>query len=233
MSRPTPAPPARPGPRLRAGHRRAELHPFVCAPGTGLPRSSPDPCVAHRACCGAVGERRSLPASLGTLGPPLNARSPPRVWFKDSSGQLPHPRHHRCGSWGPGPFVLLRVPMGLLAGCGRSAAGLCRHVDISTVVHRGRSPSTCCPLDLPARSPPRAPTATDDRGDATVRWGRMPGRARIPAGQTHMEGSAAAAGMPVAPGRWRRTGRRGEMATTRSPQPVHISGDNSSTCRPW
>ena len=39
--------------------------------------------------------------------------------------------------------------MPLLADCGRSASSCCRHVDISTVVHRGHRPSTTCPLSTP------------------------------------------------------------------------------------
>ncbi len=51
--------------------------------------------------------------------------------------------------------MLVGAGMTLLADCGRSASPCCRHVDISTVVHRRRRPSTICPRLPPGLSPGR------------------------------------------------------------------------------
>jgi hypothetical protein len=59
--------------------------------------------------------------------------------------------------------------MTLLADCGRSPSSCCRHVDISTVVHRHHQPSTICPRLPPCPSPGRTQFAEES----------SPGRARV------------------------------------------------------
>src|SRR4051812_43133634 len=77
------------------------------------------------------------------------------MWFEKFWVEVLHPRHHTCGSWGPGPFSQVRCPPALLARCGRSASSCCRHVDNSTAVHSDRRSSTSTPLVAPCSSPCR------------------------------------------------------------------------------
>jgi hypothetical protein len=119
--------------------------------------------------------------------------------------------------------------IGMLANCGWSAFSCCRHVDISTAVHRRRRPSTRCPLRLPWLSPaiPRPPPAGIVR---TV--GQRPRNGRKP-----RSGAVWMAMQRIAPGPAPERDRSAAVtssdpAATRSPQAVHIPGDNFSMCRP-
>jgi hypothetical protein len=96
------------------------------------------------------------------------------MWFKKFWVEVLHPRHHTCGSWGPGPFPQVRAPPGLLARCGRSPSSCCRHVDNSTAVHSDRRSSPGSPLVAPCPSPcrvhgrPVRPAVRDPAGVARI-----------------------------------------------------------------
>jgi hypothetical protein len=116
--------------------------------------------------------------------------------------------------------------MGLLGTCGVPASSCCRHVDISTAVHRAGVPSTSGPL--PAHGPSPAPV---DAGRARrVLAGRFPEVVR------HPRRSAAVSTTSRHCRRRPGDDASSEQAVTRCtpvrPQTVHILGDNSSTSRP-
>jgi hypothetical protein len=116
--------------------------------------------------------------------------------------------------------------MGLLGTCGVPASSCCRHVDISTAVHRAGVPSTSGPL--PAHGPSPAPV---DAGRARrTLAGRFPDVVR------HPRRSAAVSTTSRHCRRRPGDDASSEQAVTRCtpvrPQTVHILGDNSSTSRP-
>jgi len=108
---------------------------------------------------------------------------------------------------------------GLLAGCGWSALRCCRHVDVSTVVHRATVPSTHCPLATPAPSP-----GCPEIGGATILPCRRDRRQRRSWAVWRARGGSRRAERGVLDAGDRRPGIRAD--TGRSPQPVHIPGDN-------
>jgi hypothetical protein len=120
--------------------------------------------------------------------------------------------------------VLVRPRIDLLADCGWSASSCCRHVDISTVVHRRLAVSTPCPLCLPAGSPGRAqgPQVTARGNRARSAGAAASLQVSGPSGPPTPMRCTTRARAPM-------TGR--DPTGTRSPQPVHIPGDNFSMCR--
>ena len=142
------------------------------------------------------------------------------MWFEKFWVEVLHLRHHTCGSWGPGPFPQVRCPPGLLARCGWSAFACCRHVDNSTAVHSDRRSSTSTPLVAPRSSPCRV----HDGGPGRRVRARRRTEQRESPGQrrNRLRRPARRRATCVVPDRYR----------DGSPQPVHIPGDNFSTCRP-
>ena len=146
------------------------------------------------------------------------------MWFEKFWVEVLHLRHHTCGSWGSGPFAQVRCPPGLLARCGWSASFCCRHVDNSTAVHSDRRSSTSTPLVAPCSSP------------CHVHGGRpldLVVRERIDSFRRKARSVTCAPVFRSSPSC--RDIRRAGIADRHrdgSPQPVHIPGDNFSTCRP-
>jgi hypothetical protein len=162
------------------------------------------------------------------------------MWFENSSRELPHPRHHWCGSWGSRLFAQVSAEVDMLADCGCSDRPCCRHVDISTSVHTDRRLSTCCPLVPPVPVPRSCARRRRRRRDPTGPRGTTARPAARPGGGPGRHGAHTTRSATCG----RRGGgqgatalpRRGvttrEVVGTRYPQTVHIPGDNSSTSRP-
>jgi hypothetical protein len=122
--------------------------------------------------------------------------SPPRVWFENTWRYVLHPRHHACGSWGPGPSAQVRCQMPLLARCGPVTVVLCRHVDNSTSVHRHRPVSTPRPWSMRRV----IPTWWGLRGASTGAGGRLVDTRGTATGGDHPPDLARREGSPGAGG---------------------------------
>ena len=199
--------------RRRTPGRRSLGTPVRCS--SCLLRS-PRRCGAHRACCRLP---EGTPVPRGSSGAADRCRSPGNRSFPTQSVVQGFIEITTSSSsshvWklGIGPLRAAQRPNGPVGRCGWSASSCCRHVDNSTAVHRGRRPSTPCPLSRPRSVPRRVPRSVA-AGRRRCRGLGRDGRAAIRAGQRAVT-----------------AGRRSKRAAIRAPAAGQVTGRDPASTR--